>query len=435
MSADGTAYAFAMASALAVDRLAEWGATASGSLLRYALAYDEDGRVTSQRWAHGVSGTPVFVQGFEYGVDESAQIGVATDTVFRAVNRNGAIYNYFYDAQGRRRRLKAYPGGTKDEYFNSAGHKLLTDRGNDGFSMAVGHHATDDYVWLGGRAVAVIRAKFSSAWARQEDGVGSCTRNEEAAACGVYFPVVDHIGKPVVMLDASRRVAGAADHDPFGHVNRVSQVAETAHPYGSGSSVSLTTLMQPVSAGVEVVRMRALYHLVDTESGAASVSLVDADTTANLHSTSEVRKGNVVTPWVQPSSGRVEVKFAASATAASGYQGVVLEGYEYQRYQSGAEPFWIPLRFPGQYNVGGNIDLYDGRVRSDLYNPVTNLAHELTHASLFDNQYLGRPGAPEPIPRFAGDAVDGALPDSPNALVTPHKMMEWYWQSVFGGGP
>ncbi|ATB49360.1 RHS repeat-associated core domain-containing protein [Corallococcus macrosporus] len=162
--------------------------------------------------------------------------------------------------------------------------------------------------------------------------------------------MVDHIGKPVVMLDASRRVTGAADYDPFGHVNRVSQVAETAHPYTSGSSVSLGTLTQPVSAGVEVVRMRALYHLVDTQSGAASVSLVDVDTAASLDSTSEVRNGNVVTPWVQPANGRVEVRFVASATAAPGYQGVVLEGYEYQRYQSGAQPFWIPLRFPGQYH-------------------------------------------------------------------------------------
>ncbi|AKQ64855.1 Rhs family protein [Myxococcus hansupus] len=348
MSADGSSYAFAMTSAPAVDRLAEWGATAPGSLLRYALAYDADGRVTSQRWAPGVSGTPVFLQGFEYGIDESAQIGVATDTVFRAVNRNGVTYNYFYDAQGRRR-LKAYPGGTKDEYFNSAAHRLLTDRGSDGFVAAVGHYTTDDYVWLGGKSVAVIRAKFSSAWVRQADGAGDCSRNEESAACGVYFPVVDHSGKPVVMLDGSRRVAGSADYDPFGHVNRMLQMAETAHPYTSGSSVSLATLTQPVGAGPEVVRMRALYHLLDTESGEASVSLVDVDTAASLHSTSLARQGNVMTPWVQPSNGRVAVRFDASATATSNYQGVVLEGYEYQRYQSGAQPFWLPLRFPGQY--------------------------------------------------------------------------------------
>ncbi|WP_232537425.1 RHS repeat-associated core domain-containing protein [Cystobacter fuscus] len=31
-------------------------------------------------------------------------------------------------------------------------------------------------------------------------------------------------------------------------------------------------------------------------------------------------------------------------------QGVVLDGYEYQRYQTGAQPFWTPLRFPGQYH-------------------------------------------------------------------------------------
>ncbi|MFY2563595.1 hypothetical protein ACN469_38735 [Corallococcus terminator] len=84
-------------------------------------------------------------------------------------------------------------------------------------------------------------------------------------------------------------------------------------------------------------------------------------------------------------------------------------------------------------NAGGTIELYDQMVVRDGYNPVTNLAHELTHAGLFDYQYLARPGAPAPIPEFSDQAMDGALPDSPNALVTPHKVMEWYWQSQFGG--
>lgn len=79
-------------------------------------------------------------------------------------------------------------------------------------------------------------------------------------------------------------------------------------------------------------------------------------------------------------------------------------------------------------SVGGSIDLYESEVRRDRYNPVANLAHELTHAGLFDNQSLGRAGAPEPILRFAGSAVNGALPDG------PHHVMENYWQWVLGGG-
>ena len=58
-------------------------------------------------------------------------------------------------------------------------------------------------------------------WARQPDLTGACLRNGESANCGVYFLVTDHIGKSVLMLDANRMVAGAADYDPFGHVNRV----------------------------------------------------------------------------------------------------------------------------------------------------------------------------------------------------------------------
>ncbi|WP_157601279.1 RHS repeat-associated core domain-containing protein [Stigmatella aurantiaca] len=32
------------------------------------------------------------------------------------------------------------------------------------------------------------------------------------------------------------------------------------------------------------------------------------------------------------------------------YEGVTVAGYEYRRFQTGAQPFWTPLRFPGQYH-------------------------------------------------------------------------------------
>ncbi|WP_395857118.1 RHS repeat-associated core domain-containing protein [Cystobacter fuscus] len=39
-------------------------------------------------------------------------------------------------------------------------------------------------------------------------------------------------------------------------------------------------------------------------------------------------------------------------------QGVVLEGYEYQRHQTGTQPFWTPMRFPGQYH-DAETDLFE----------------------------------------------------------------------------
>jgi RHS repeat-associated protein len=46
--------------------------------------------------------------------------------------------------------------------------------------------------------------------------------------------------------------------------------------------------------------------------------------------------------------------------------GIVLDGYEYQRYQKGASPTWLPLRFPGQYH-DRETDLFENWNR--FYDP------------------------------------------------------------------
>lgn len=80
-------------------------------------------------------------------------------------------------------------------------------------------------------------------------------------------------------------------------------------------------------------------------------------------------------------------------------------------------------------NDGGNITLYNLEVLASNRDPVANLAHELTHAGLFDLQYLGRPGAPDVITTFAPDSSNGGLP------YLPHTLMEAYWQGMFRGTP
>lgn len=360
---DGFIYDLPAGTAPAVDQLTGWGSSASGSLLKYTLSHDEDGRVTQKRWAATMSGGSVYTLGFEYG----QTVGVATETVFRAVNVNGAYYNYFYDALGRRR-LKSNPYGTTDEYFHSVSNRMLTDRGNNGLATPIGHFTLDDYVWLAGRPVALVRGKFSAAWARQPDGTGDCSRDGEPVACGVYFPVTDHIGKPVIMLDASRRVTGAADTDPFGHVNRVTHHAETAHPYAHSTSATLAMFSQPKESTSVQVRMRARYHVVDTELGADFVRLVDPDTSSVLDSQSGERRGQVTTAWVVPSNGNLTVGFSSNASGLTSYQGVAVEGYEYQRYQAGAQALWIPLGFPGQYH-DAETDLFENWNR--FYDPAS----------------------------------------------------------------
>ncbi|WP_309897492.1 RHS repeat-associated core domain-containing protein [Archangium sp.] len=346
MSSDGSAYSLSYAAAPQGDRLTGWNSSATGSLLGYSLAYDADGRVTRKEGARKLDGQPAYVMGFAYG----QSVGVATETVFRAVEVNGVFYNYYYDAQGRRR-AKRYPTGTSDEYFHDVRNQLLVDRGSSSITTPVSHYTQDDYVWLDGRPVAMVRGKLNDTWTRLPDASTDCSRNGDAAACGVYFPVTDHIGKPVLMLDGSGRVVGNADYDPFGQVNRVALSGETQHPLDNStpSTVSLAAMAQPTDATVRV-KMRALFHLLDMTAG--QVELVDGeDGGALLTSVSGTEQARFWSDWVQPSTGNVSVKVVWPGSQYGLVSaGVVLEGYEYQRYQAGAQPFWTPLRFPGQYH-------------------------------------------------------------------------------------
>ncbi|WP_232537697.1 RHS repeat-associated core domain-containing protein [Cystobacter fuscus] len=276
---------------------------------------------------------------------------------------NGAFYNYYYGGLGRWRQ-KSYPGGTSDEFFYMGANQLLVDRESSDVVAPVAHYTQDDYVWLEGRPVVLVRGKLSNTWARLADTSADCSRNGEAAACGVYFPVTDHLGKPVLMLDDSGRVSGAVDYEPFGHVNRVGLVAETAHPLNNNSASSQTlgameqpTGTSPLANNATSVKMRALFHKVDLTAG--QVEVVDANLGTVLASVSGTGRGRTWSDWVTPSTGRANVRLAwPGGPANTTSQGVVLEGYEYQRYQTGAQPFWMPLRFPGQY-YDAETDLFE----------------------------------------------------------------------------
>ncbi|WP_146210166.1 RHS repeat-associated core domain-containing protein [Vitiosangium sp. GDMCC 1.1324] len=379
MNIDGSSYNMSYAAAPRGDRLTGWSSSASNSLWGYTLAYDAEGRVTRKEGAKTLDGQPTYTLGFRYG----QSVGVATETVFRAVEVNGVFYNYYYDAQGRRR-SKSYPGGTSDEFFHDMSSKMLVDRGSSSTTTPVAHYTQDDYVWLGGRPVAMVRGKLSNTWIRLSDSSTDCSRNGEASACGVYFPVTDHIGKPVLMLDGAGRVAGAVDYEPFGQANRVALHAETGHPLPTmGSPYTMAELRQPTSASTQV-KMRVLFHLLDTK-GQGHLNLVDGTdgrTLSDAIDSSE--QGHFWSGWVQPSAGYAKVRFTYTTScpvicndlfchedcttesfagtqansSSSTSTGVVMEAYEYQRYQTGAQPFWTPLRFPGQY-YDAETDLFE----------------------------------------------------------------------------
>jgi RHS repeat-associated protein len=181
------------------------------------------------------------------------------------------------------------------------------------------------------------------------------------------------------MLDDQRRVVGEGSMDPFGAVNRVSLnsngqggAADTPHPYPKNANQMLADFRQPLWSSSTAVRIRARFGLVDTESNGGTaldgVTLSDGDTGQVLTSAlvGGHHAGRMTSGWVTPSAGRLKAMFtsngssccptsngaldcSAACTSPPAYTGVSLEGYEYQRYQTGASPAWLPLRYPGQY--------------------------------------------------------------------------------------
>ncbi len=240
------AYALTYGNATHPDQLTQQASSCPSSILSHRYAYDADGRVYLKTWENDSSQTPAYSINLSYGETDTASHG-ALDTVFKGVGVNGMAYDYFYDAQNRRR-LKVYPLGATDEFFYGMGHQMLVDQGNDS-SAAPSFYPDDDYIWLGGRPVVLIRGKLDTSWNRQADSTGDCTRNGDAAACGFYFPVTDHVGKPVLMLDSQRRVAGTGEFD-------VSQPGQ----FGQGNAASLPEQLQRHPGGLYPTQGKLLCH-------------------------------------------------------------------------------------------------------------------------------------------------------------------------------
>jgi RHS repeat-associated protein len=362
---------------------------------RSTYSYDNLGRAV---WKSGTisdsSGKHATDWSFDYSPYQSW--GPLGD-VFRSVSvysgptSSPANYSYYYDGFNRRR-LKVYPTNVQDEYFYASGRELLEDRGAYSLSGA-SPYPVDEYIWLEGRPVAFIRSKHTlsgDTWVREAGwGSGSCQRNGEPMACGTYFIVSDHIGKPVLVLDSNRKVAGVADYDPFGFPNRRYLQGETEHPYPNNASQVLASLSLAQSSGVQM-DARVLFQAVDTEGIGWDYAYLATSSGAELGShVGGWHKGRQSSGWVSvPSDGGVDVGFRSDSsnycidTSTSNiscptgacsycppgapscscpsfpYWGVALEAYEYRRYQAGAAPAWTPLRFPGQY-FDAETDLFE----------------------------------------------------------------------------
>ena len=305
--------------------------------------YDRDGRVGQRNTTEYIGYYPAgkLLMGFS---GRSSVYATANPSAF------GAAFQYLYDGDQRRVR-KTYPTGTADEFFYGPSRELLEDRGNETTTVG-GAYPIDEYVWLGGKAVMLVRSKFSSSWARiTETGSSSCQRNGKSYLCGQYFIVNDHLPKPRLLLDSSGKVVGAAQYDPFGHPNRQFMVKETAHPYADNMPETLLGTCDPKVYNVSNLRWRTRvgFHRFSTEQNWDFVRM--RDSSGGLLWSSSGPKGSPFwSPWylAPPTDRKVDVTFSSDGSVTK--EGVNTQYCEYQVYDSTiVDPFWVSLRLPGQY--------------------------------------------------------------------------------------
>ena len=345
------------------DRLVRWNRHSSTPAIEYT--YDLDGRLATMTLPPDSSGQPSYTEVWT-GAGPASQGSGGLDSVYKSVNVGGAVYEYYYDANNRRR-LKEYPTGVTDEYFYSARNELLVDRGNAALSSPA-YSTADEYVRPEGRPMMVLRGRLDMTTdARASDSTTACGRNGESQACGAYFIIADDSPKPVALLDANGRHARKLDWDFFGSVNRTPlRGVKTPHPYWANLDWAFFNMSPLTNAGMSV-EYRYQFDVLDTEgtAGAPVDAIEIRQNWEPLLSLGGHHRGRVFSPWVVQDGGWMSVAIKASPRScppegclADGglpdggswpYTGADLVAYELAERQTGARPFDIPLRFPGQY--------------------------------------------------------------------------------------
>ncbi|QSQ18952.1 RHS repeat-associated core domain-containing protein [Pyxidicoccus parkwayensis] len=333
------------------------GCLSYGVTSRYA--HDADGRVKQVASYLTASSTQPY-----FTLDLGASRSWSHDeegSVYRqvvATEQGGAqrSYEYFYDANGRRR-LKRSWDGREDEYFY-AGTQLMVDVGHTGANPSTTEYVLDEYVWLDGRPVAVVKSRFDhSPFLRKPDNAGDCSRFglESDVPCGTYYPVTDGLGKPVLLLTSGGRVAGVGDYEPFGHVNRTTRFASARNLFDA----PVATMQAPYSPAL-VTQVRARLEWASTQ-GQAAVYLADG-TGAQLDSWSGYDYGGLhihftTRGWATTPAGGAFTLYMRPDTDQTNTE-VHLSGFEYRRFEPGTKPVWLPLRMPGQY-YDAETDLFE----------------------------------------------------------------------------
>lgn len=315
-----------------------------------------------------------------YSVSHSysqSALGAGFDSVFKDATLSGGMYQngtygYLYDAFNRRR-AKTTPWSTSDEYFHDLGHQLLSDRGVDVIGSSPNALPEDDYIWLGGRPVVIVRGQFNASFARLPDGYNSCPRNGVTNRCSTNFPVTDYLGKPVLMLSKASPsgyggTAGMARYQMFGAANR--REARYASPHSTAGTHTVMTINDDMPPGFDGWA-RVLFN--KTQYGSGCTIQVNGVTqplglAAPPPSLAGSPRAHAWSNWEYRTSTGWAVAFVNAAIFPTINYGFDMEAYEVKMKQYDIAEFWTPLRFPGQY-YDEETELHENWNR--YYDPTT----------------------------------------------------------------
>jgi RHS repeat-associated protein len=365
-------------------------------------------------WDHSSRATQVTesLDGGSFANSLAFDYSYAAGATFKAAQVGGLWYNYGYDAFNRRVR-KVKPSGVSEEYFYDDAHLLLGDRGY--YSSKTGA-ALDDFIWLGGRPVAMARGGYSTSHARLPDSAATCL--DEAAGftgCGFFFIVTDVLGAPVVAMDSNGRVTGTNDGDPFGYPNRGQLLAQTPHPYPNNQSGLVIGSYQLANAGTSkplAIATSVKFALMDVIQDGDSLALQTGSATVQTP-VSQSPQATWSTP-LPVDAGTVTVNVVFSSNTSGTAQGVVAEAFDYRRYEPGVvHPFFPKLRFPGQ--------VYDAE--TDLFENWNRYYDPFTGRYLQPDSVLQRPGIAQAYAYAGNSPLAFADPDA--NFKAPHQCTNW----------
>jgi RHS repeat-associated protein len=318
----------------------QWGGSYGGSTCnpshpttgKYTSTWDRDGQ--RAKLYDATSNYEV-----QYGWEGSAGFSeVLRSVAISGGSFYGGTYQYLYDAYARRH-TKELPWSEQEHYYYDFGHQLLSEVGVDNVGAAADEYPIVDYVWLGGRPVMAIQAKFATNWTRAPDNTGTCTRNGRSSSCEGRFIVTDYLGKPVLVLDGSEdaRTAGTASYAAGGYGNRVPAFVGSARNTASTESLGTLVAALPNSSGWDV-RARLLLH----RNSGSGTSYLQVGGGSPYYTASDA---HVWTTAVTNSTG----SFALSYHGDGSSYGIDAEAAEFEVKESGVD-WWFPaLRFPGHY--------------------------------------------------------------------------------------